>query len=810
MISNLNLDQRSPEPCDIRFSTPSSSSYNQQSHSRGTRKVGGAVSKRAIKNRHNSAFTEIGLDEITDSKYMDTRNAILMESNRCVGQQDRVELQEATMANTAPVAHPNRWHQYGSSTATISRLSYLAVILAIMLPILHMSPLLQAGPFLGADAGPIVRRSDFEDTKLLPRQDTAVDVCLRWSHQSAVVNGTVYMYGGQTRRDSNQVNNTWSKSRSNCVNFILIITDNNFLTLDLKSSWQISTPTFQSQPRPSNLPAVAHGFLWNSPDTLFLYGGSFADNPAATPVPPFSMWSYNIPSSSWEEHPSPQTVDNVPVERAAEGAGVNIPSLGRGLYFGGHLDYLTTAGWNIGIARIYLKSLLEFTFPGVSNPQINNGEPAGPDGSWRNITEGGIQESAGFTERADGILVYVPGYGEQGIVLGLAGGTDDTFTQMNVIDVYDIAGETWYKQATSGPSPEVRVNPCAVAASAADGSSVQVYVYSGQKLLPFKSQEQINDMWILSIPSFTWIEVDMSTQSAPPPRSGHTCHIWNSQMVVVGGYVGTELSCDAPGAYVFDTSSLQWKNEYTALEGSNDLNQQKAQENDPFALQGSYGYAVPDAVQKVIGGDARGSATVTSPAQTVTAGPFATGKPITYTVTEADGTIATETVTPGSGGSRGGGGGGPNVAAIVAGVIAGLFAVLAGYLGFCTWVYRRQLALYKRHVAMSQRQALEGPGVVGGFGKGNDSPLEKGSMDETSASNSSNARTAVAGRTGAAGYEQIPAVFSGAQDRSSNNSTHGGLNTARSSTDDLMDGQEPTFLGVLLSPRRSLKVINRD
>jgi hypothetical protein len=45
---------------------------------------------------------------------------------------------------------------------------------------------------------------------------------------------------------------------------------------------------------------------------------------------------------------------------------------------------------------------------------------------------------------------------------------------MNVIDVYDIANSTWYKQSTSGESPPIRVDPCAVVAAASDGSSFQV------------------------------------------------------------------------------------------------------------------------------------------------------------------------------------------------------------------------------------------------------------------------------------------------------------------------------------------------
>lgn len=600
---------------------------------------------------------------------------------------------------------------------------------------------------------------------------------------------------------------------------ILIVLDNNFVTVDLNTGWQISSPSIESQPQPSGPPPVANGFLWNSQDTLYLYGGQFSDNPEASPVP-YSMWSYNIPSSEWQESESPRTVDDVPVERSSEGSGVNLPSLGRGLYFGGHVDRFTTPGWDIDVFRVYLRSLLEFTFPGSSNPAVNDNEPAGPNGIWRNITEGGIQESAGFTERADGVLVYVPGYGDQGILLGLAGGTNLTYTQMNVIDVYDIAGDTWYKQATSGPTPEFRVNPCAVATSAADGSSVQVHLFGGQRLLPYGSQEQYDDFWILSIPSFTWIEVDMTDQPVPPGRSGHTCNVWNAQMVVVGGYVGQDLSCDSPGVYIFNTSSLRWNNNYAALVGGNDFNQQKAQEDDPSALQGSYGYTVPDAVREVIGGNELGAATITAPAQTVLAGPFATGRPVTYTVTQSDGSVATETATA-VGGSNGGNEG-PNVGAIVAGVIAGLFAVLAAYLGFCAWVYRRQLALYKRHVAMSQRQSLgiAPPPIIGMGGSGGkagyDTPMEKSSLDATSASSSSNARSgANAGRTalGLGGYQQVlttPNPFAGNLDRVSTNSANGGLATARSSTDDLMEGQEPTFLGVLLSPRRSLKVINRD
>ena len=48
---------------------------------------------------------------------------------------------------------------------------------------------------------------------------------------------------------------------------------------------------------------------------------------------------------------------------------------------------------------------------------------------------------------------------------------------MNIIDVYDIAKSTWYKQLTVGEYPRPRVNPCAVVAAAPE------YVKDAQRFL---------------------------------------------------------------------------------------------------------------------------------------------------------------------------------------------------------------------------------------------------------------------------------------------------------------------------------------
>ena len=731
-------------------------------------------------------------------------------------------------------------------TSTMYRYGAGALLLAILVPLLHGYPWVRESsvPKVGV-AGGVIRRdpNPIIETEIVKRDNSPTDVCVRWAHQTALVNGTLYIYGGQASTSSGQEANTWN---------------NNFLTLDLTTDWQISTPSLTGLPQPSGPPAVALGALWNSYESVYVYGGEFSSNPQTTPDP-FALWEYNIAQSQWYEHSNPTTSsgqnatsDGEPVQRSAEGAGVSVPSMGRAWYFGGHQDGYTTPGWSQSIYRIYLQSLLEFTFPGSANNQINTlsgGKTAGTDGNYRNITQG-LQSTAGFPERADGLLLHVPGFSAEGILIGLAGGTNATFQQMNEVDVFDIATSEWYKQATSGPTPQIRVNPCAVVAAAPDGSSYNVYMFGGQNLQPAAAQTQYNDMWILTIPSFTWIQVDQSSQSVPYARAGHTCNIWNGQMVVVGGYVGTQLSCESPGIYVYDLSNLKWIEKYSALSGkagastgsssgsssaspsspgaqasstapgspsssfvsnqqTNPFNQQVNQLYNGSAaggLEGSYGYSVPGLIQSVIGGSSQGGATITAPAQTATAGPLATGKPVTYTVTQPDGATVTETGTPSSipGSGSNTTTNHTNLGAIIGpSVVAAILLIIVCYLGFCLWLYRKRMNLYKRHIDMTRQTSYaqeEKPFFPLGvapytFDSAKTSQERRRLEAAVSAQGSSNgsASRSANGSGNAYGYGQ-----------------EGDRRSSGGSFENLLGGSEPTFWGTMLAPRRSLRVINRD
>jgi hypothetical protein len=427
---------------------------------------------------------------------------------------------------------------------------------------------------------------------------------------------------------------------------------------------------------------------------------------------------------------------------------------------------------------------------------------------------------------------------------------------MNVIDVFDIATSTWYKQATSGPTPKIRVNPCATVAAASDGSSYQVYMFGGQNLIPAGNQTQYDDLWILTIPSFTWIEVDQSSQSVPPGRAGHSCNMWDSQMIVVGGYVGDQLSCDSPGVYVFNASSLQWATGFTALSGSSDsssgvgtdvnaksgsnsastggaassrganskgwvsnarsnpFNQHPAQlanSSSPGGLEGSYGYQVPDMVISVIGGNAQGGATVTAPAQTPTEGPLKTGSPIIYSTITSSST-ATATNSSGGASNSKSRSSGPNIAAIVAGVIAGILFIIVCYFAFCAWLYRKRLQLYKRHVEIAQQQALNEknhPTIPGLASTGVGSSSGAGSGDRRALSSSEHASSSKRNNDDW-GYTEAYRNDAMRVHGSVDGSLLGRNSDDSGAPEDLLAGNTPSFWGTVMAPKRSLRVVNQD
>ena len=383
-----------------------------------------------------------------------------------------------------------------------------------------------------------------------------------------------------------------------------------------------------------------------------------------------------------------------------------------------------------------------------------------------------------------------------------------------------------------------------------------MYMFGGQNLIPYREQIQYDDMWILSVPSFTWIKVDQDNQSVPPARAGHTCNIWDGQMIVVGGYVGQDLSCDSPGIYTFNLSNLQWTTQYTSLSkaegglvrasGDEENNENSldgdedvkiGKKGNPFSqqpqqrgngqssgLEGSFGYKVPSKVISAIGGGPDGGATVTQPVQSASDGPFATGEPNLFTVPgssdENNGGGEDRNSDDGGDSDDNGGDDGPNIGAIVAGSIAGVLGLLVFYFAFCAFLYKKQLKLYKNHVAMTQRAALVPAGALrpdndAFVASSNVSSTDRrryGDQPKLSSEGSSQYGPSAESSNGVVATQRGRPNGNGTTNERGQHSHNRGISPSSDDADLLADS-EPTFWGtrgVLLNPRRSLRVINRD
>jgi hypothetical protein len=568
--------------------------------------------------------------------------------------------------------------------------------------------------------------------------------------------------------------------------------------------------------------------LWNSYDSLFQYGGRFSDGviPSA-----FSLWDYGIQGKNWAERAQPKaTGGNVSepaglaIQRVAGGAGVSVSAQGKGYYFGGYVDNYTDPTWPNGTARQYLRSMVEYTFPGYGNTGVQGlsvNVTAGSDGAWRNITTAGIQAQAGFTPRSGNVIGHYPGWGIDGVILSIAGGDNDTQTlmPMNIIEVYDVQTSEWFRQPAEGTPPPGRLNPCIVSTTAADGSSFSIHMFGGQGVGP--NQTLYNDMWILSVPAFSWIQVNST--DAPPARAGHTCDVWDSQMIVVGGNVAKDLACDSPGVYVFNTSSLEWIRSFTPLSSPDDnpfsqqLNQRGATKDS--GLRGSYAYKVPSPVIAKIGGNENGLATVTVPLYGIATWAHTTS--VSY-----DTNMPLVTAAPPAPSAAPAKSGGTNIGAIVAGSVAGFFFLIAVYLALCALVYRQQIAAYKKHIVAqgrprSQRTWGGEKGAAAGAtvnkaGSWRKASWFSGRGGSQKSEDSDNSQTALGSKGEMEGSRYGAASPTSPHVEPPPRSPLRGApkpfasaGAAHSSEDLGSANMQPSYWGVLLHPRQNLRVINR-
>ncbi|OBT40710.1 hypothetical protein VE00_08916 [Pseudogymnoascus sp. WSF 3629] len=254
------------------------------------------------------------------------------------------------------------------------------------------------------------------------------------------------------------------------------------------------------------------------------------------------------------------------------GAGVSVPSENKGYYFGGmnsksHGPVNYPSGNATTDPSTYSRDL-------ISVDMTNQMQEV-----WTNKTINSIVPG-----RASPEMVWVP-VGKNGVLVVIGGVVDPVFANasfsltaekmansqlkspafLTTVSVYDIETSTWYQQATTGfPQNTAWTQGCTVVASTPDGATHNIYYYGGFDGINLRAPFN-DEVWILSLPSFTWVKAAVGRSGHG--RAGHRCvKPYPDQMIVLGGYPaqgGTAQTCVTGGiVQLFNLTSLEWIDSY--------------------------------------------------------------------------------------------------------------------------------------------------------------------------------------------------------------------------------------------------------
>jgi hypothetical protein len=209
--------------------------------------------------------------------------------------------------------------------------------------------------------------------------------------------------------------------------------------------------------------------------------------------------------------------------------------------------------------------------------------------------------------RAEGVMVYLP-ISDQGMLVYFGGIQDQRNGSfighpMNEIHLYDLATSRWYVQHAEGDVPEMRRLFCAGATWPDDQSSFNIYLYGG---LGFGNESAgFDDVYILSLPSFTWIKMYPAPGSNVQqyPHNMLSCNvIEKGQMLIIGGsFPLDQTTCDAPEQFG---------------EHGLDMGLQNSGKSPWYVYRKNItDYVVPGPITNEIGGNEQGGATKTEPSK---------------------------------------------------------------------------------------------------------------------------------------------------------------------------------------------------
>ncbi|KAN0087323.1 hypothetical protein V8E54_001011 [Elaphomyces granulatus] len=430
-----------------------------------------------------------------------------------------------------------------------------------------------------------------------------ISMC-NWSQlQANVIRDTIYLDGGYLSWLPGLSDGTYG-SPENDGNMGVVYNLN--LTMPLDQTTNL-TSLFKPMSKPNNIPwSFNDGAMFVNDNEFILYGGLFS-----------SLNSSGSPAVNWilgyeQDQDGPESINWIPsfiqnslpdgfTRYIAGGGAVSAPSENLSFYFSG----VREQNWGVitdngQLANVTANTLITVNMPTMSDQTwSNNTLPDNIPGRinaelvWIPVSQSGVLIAIGGVVHSDVVTWAISLTATQAAA---SNQTSPTF--MQTVPVYDVEYRNWYMQQTSGDIPPQLTMFCSVVAAASDNSSYNIYIYGGYNGIDV-SRATSDDVYVLSIPSFTWVKVYSGTSTHS--RSGHKCvKVYPDQMFVLGGiHRGNPSSCLEGGIIqVFNLNTLKFQDTYSPTTWSE--------------------YNVPGLVTAHIGGNEHSGATKRAPANWTT------------------------------------------------------------------------------------------------------------------------------------------------------------------------------------------------
>ncbi|KAF3811302.1 hypothetical protein GCG54_00001618 [Colletotrichum gloeosporioides] len=396
------------------------------------------------------------------------------------------------------------------------------------------------GPWLAAEAHCL---SLFRGPGLIARQDTpSASNFLRRSFSSAAVLGDyVYIDGG--RISQIPFTNASSDDLGDIFREV-----NSTISISLKESWSTSKIDMRSITKNSQKLDSQSIWLGPSGKEFYTWAGEKIYN---RKLPDKDVWRFTADGSGggkWERVTPSNPITFQNLLRPTDGTYTQ--SKDTGYYFGGIVrrrsDY-SISDWNVSIPT-----------PGLVSYNMTSGE-------IKNTTS----EFGQYGTFKEGSSQFLP-FGDAGILLFLGGleaprtsrGGDWKEVDFTRVTLFDIEGQRWYTQGTTGSIPATRRRFCTTGISGPN-NTFEIFMYGG-----FGSQGVLSDVYVLTVPGFNFFKAS----GYSTPRFDQACvAAGRGQVLSIGGLAKivpregwTDPDPWPNGLGVFDMTEMRWKDGYEA------------------------------------------------------------------------------------------------------------------------------------------------------------------------------------------------------------------------------------------------------